>query len=269
MERRVNLRSAGHADALGDCLAKLFRDAADDAFASDKGRKRRKSAARHSRHFHPFAPCSRHCSAPNVGVALSSDVSTGDASACPDRARDAANVRSNESRFAPQPIITAAGKITNHPRIGNKEANPSATPPRNVARHGCCGSIFPEGPANLSPTTVTNPATPQFAIIRYRQTVATAAIFPAGPKLPNTAAAKIITAAPGNPARKGLINPSPQTAAALATARGHSPRHNTHNPGRANNSPRITKKIAIVSAISMANPSHYILIDIVSDLTLW
>jgi hypothetical protein len=204
-----------------------------------------------------------------VGVALSSDVSTGDASACPDRTRDAATVRSNESRFAPQPIITAAGKITNHPRIGNKDANPSATPPRNVARHGRCGSIFPEGPANLSPTTVTNPAMPQFAIIRYRQTAAAAAIFPAGPKLPNTAAAKIITAVSGKPARKGLINPSPQTAAALATALGHSPRHNTHNPGRANNSPRIMKKIAIVSAISMANPSHHILIEVVSDLTLW
>jgi hypothetical protein len=204
-----------------------------------------------------------------VGSAPSSDVSTGDASACPDRTRDAANARSNESRFAPQPIIKATGKITNHPRIGNKEANPSATPPRNVARHGCRGSIFPEGPANLSPTTVTNPATPQFAIIRYKQTVATAAIFPAGPKLPNTAAAKIITAVSGKPARKGLINPPPQTAAALATARGHSPRHNTHNPGKANNSPRITKKIAIVSAISMANPSHYTLIEIVSDLTLW
>jgi hypothetical protein len=204
-----------------------------------------------------------------VGAASSSDVSTGDASACPDLTRDPANDRNKESRFAPQPIITAAGKITNHPRIGNKEANPSATPPRIVARHGCCVSIFPEGPANLSPTTVTNPATPQFANIIYRQIVATAAIFPAGPKLPNTAAAKIITAVRGNPARNGLINPLPQTVAALVTARGHSPRHNTHSPGKASNSPRITKKIAIVSAISMANPSHLMLIDIVSDLTLW
>src|SRR5215475_4762062 len=166
MERRVNLRSAGHADVFGYCLAKLFCDTADDALASNKGRRQRKSAARHSRHFHPFAPCSRHCSTPKVVAVPSSDVSTGDASACPGRTRDPAYARSNESRFAPQPVINATGKITNHPRIGNKEANPSTTPPRNVARHGCCESIFPEGPANLSPITVTNPATPQFAIIR-------------------------------------------------------------------------------------------------------
>src|SRR5262249_12496337 len=101
MERRVNLRSAGHADGVWDRLAKLFRDAADGSLASDKGLGHRKSAARNSRNFHPCAPCSRHCSAPNVGVALSSDVSTGDASACPDRTRGAANARSNESRFAP------------------------------------------------------------------------------------------------------------------------------------------------------------------------
>src|SRR4030095_4467641 len=47
MERRVNLRSAGYADALGDCLAKLFRNAADDSLASHTGRRRSKSAPPH------------------------------------------------------------------------------------------------------------------------------------------------------------------------------------------------------------------------------
>src|SRR5262249_26132042 len=66
----------------------------------------------------------------------------------------------------PHAIPPPPGKTPHHPRTDKKEANPSATPPHNAARHGCCESVFPEGPANLSPTTVTNPATPQFAIIR-------------------------------------------------------------------------------------------------------
>jgi hypothetical protein len=46
MERRVNPRSAGHADAFGNCLAKLFCDVADGALASNEGWRQRKNAAR-------------------------------------------------------------------------------------------------------------------------------------------------------------------------------------------------------------------------------
>src|SRR5262245_4023726 len=162
MKRRINLRGAGHADLFGNSLAKLFCDAADHALTSGYGQ----SAPRHSGAFHPFAPSRRHCSAPNVVVALNSAVSTGSAAACLDKTVAVANERNNEMRLAPQPTITDAGKITNQPSIGNREAKPSATPPRSVARHGCGESIFPGAEASLSPTTVTNPDTPQFAIIR-------------------------------------------------------------------------------------------------------
>src|SRR5262249_44396527 len=78
-----------------------------------------------------------------------------------------------------------------------------------------------------------------------------AVIFPTVPALPRTAAAKIIAAVIGNPIKNGLINPRAQTSSAFATTCGQRPLHNSHNPGNASRKPRITKKIAIVSAINM------------------
>src|SRR5262245_32916361 len=161
MKRRIDFGGGGHADLFGNGLTELFCDAADHALASGD----RERDARHSREFHPFASSCRHCFAPKVVVARNSAVSTGPAASSLDKTVALANARNNAITLAPQPTIIDAGKITNQPSIGNREANPSATPPRSVERHGCCDSVSPGGEASLSPTTVTNPATPQFAII--------------------------------------------------------------------------------------------------------
>src|SRR6185436_919214 len=49
----------------------------------------------------------------------------------------------------------------------------------------------------------------------------------------------------------GLISRLRQRSAEPATILGQSPLHKSHNPGKASSNPSMTKKIAIVSAISM------------------
>src|ERR1700687_6371751 len=78
------------------------------------------------------------------------------------------------------------------------------------------------------------------------------AILPSGPStLKRVVANTSITIVVGNPARNEDQIRLLQRSAAAATASGHSPRHNNQRPKNASNIPRITKKIDIVSAISI------------------
>src|SRR5687768_2648310 len=85
-----------------------------------------------------------------------------------------------------------------------------------------------------------------------RQTTATAAIFPRGPgTLKRSVVITTVTIVTGNPTRNDDQRRLPQRSAAAATAFGQRPRHINQRPENASIIPRTTKKIDIVSAISI------------------